>query len=68
VLDAVFVTWFACHLDAVGLERCYGADAGPALTASDGTTRRGGDARWLPVGAPGARPGVPMASDSGIDL
>jgi hypothetical protein len=68
-IDAVFVTWFACHLDAVGLERCYGSGDGPALTGSDTATRAvRGDARWVPVGSPAARPDVPTASGGGIDL
>ncbi|MCD2197587.1 hypothetical protein LQ327_29875 [Actinomycetospora endophytica] len=63
-IDAVVVTWLACHLDAVGLERCYGAGDGPALTAY----RFGGDASRRPVGNPGVRPEVPTASGGGIDL
>jgi hypothetical protein len=65
-IDAVFVTWFACHLDAVGVERCYGPDDGPVLTGSDTATRVvGGDARWMPVGSPAVRPEVPTASSGG---
>ncbi|NMO92328.1 hypothetical protein [Actinomycetospora sp. TBRC 11914] len=68
-VDAVFVTWFAGHLDTVGLEQCYGAVGGPALTASDDPTRRlAAPTRWRPVGAPGTRPAVPTASGSGFEI
>jgi hypothetical protein len=66
VADAVFVTWFACHLDAVGLERCYGVGSGPAVHAADGGRTVG--TSWKAVGTPGVRPGVPTASGGGFDL
>jgi hypothetical protein len=43
----------------VGLEYCYGSGDGPAHR---------NDGRWLPVGEPGTRPGVPMASGQGVEL
>ncbi|WP_018330728.1 hypothetical protein [Actinomycetospora chiangmaiensis] len=69
-VDAVMVSWFLCHLDAVGLDRCYrpALGSGPAATASDGAARPDGDARWLPVGSPGRRPDVPMAQSSGVEF
>jgi hypothetical protein len=68
-VDAVFVTWFAAHLDTVGLEQCYGPGGGPALTASDDPRRpHGGPTRWRPVGASGTRPDVPTASGSGFEI
>ncbi|MDL5155254.1 hypothetical protein [Actinomycetospora termitidis] len=69
-VDAVMVTWFLCHLDAVGLDRCYRPEegSGPARTAADGTARHGGDARWVPVGAPACRPDIPKAEGGGVDF
>jgi hypothetical protein len=69
-LDAVFVTWLACHLDAVGLARCYhlGFGSGPALTVPDGRGVPVNGTPWRRVGTPGARPEVPMASAQTIDI
>ncbi|MEJ2871719.1 hypothetical protein WCD74_28440 [Actinomycetospora sp. OC33-EN08] len=69
-VDAVMVTWFLVHLDAVGLDRCYRPEegSGPAVTAADGAARPGGDGRWQPVGAPGCRPDIPKAEGGGGDF
>ena len=69
-VDAAFVASFLCHLDAVGLDRCYRptVGTGPAVTATDGVARRGGDSSWQSVGTPGTRPDVPRADGGGIDL